>query len=95
MRPCIEYAALRYHQPVAEMERVAWRESRDEPYARNGPCVGLFQINYPGTWAGFYRDGRFVRNPYASRSPWSARYSALTAAWMWSNGLQSEWVTWP
>lgn len=92
---CIDQAAARYHQSAAEMELVAWRESRDEPWVHNGPCIGLFEINYPGTWDGFYRDGRFVRSPYADRSPWSARWSALNAAWLWMNGFASEWSTYP
>lgn len=92
---CIVAAATLYHQPVAEAELVAWRESRYEPSVRNGNCLGLYQILYPSTWRGITVAGRFLPNPYAKRSPWSARYSALTAMWMWAHGQQRQWSTYP
>lgn len=78
-------AARRYHQPVADAERVAHCESTDNPSADNGHGdLGLFQILYPSTWDA---NG----NPWRRHSPFSARYSSLTAMWMWARGERGQW----
>lgn len=96
--PCIDYAAWRWKQSDAEMRLVARRESTDDPLARNGSDLGLFEINWApwpekSTWV-WAPKGR-PENPYWRRSPWSARYNALSAAWLWSIGEASQWGTYP
>lgn len=88
-------AATLYHQPPAEMELVAWRESRDEASAVNGSCLGLFQIQHPGIWDKITINGRTLRNPYAAKNPYSAKWNALSAGWLWAHGLQDNWSTYP
>jgi len=84
VRACIKYAALKYGQSEAEMDRVAFCESRYDPDAsNNGQDVGLFQYQW-NTW--------YTLPSWISRhSPFSARYSALGAAYMWSLGEQNAW----
>lgn len=79
--PCIAYASLKWREPLVDLERVAFCESRDKWNADNGTDEGLFQFA-PST---------FASTPYAKYSIWSARYSALAAAWMWRVGRRDEW----
>jgi hypothetical protein len=82
---CIHRAALRWRVSFAMLKRKARCESRFDPYAVNGPHAGLFQfrVNKPSTWA---------TTPYASRSPWWAKWNALAAAWMHHVGRGGEWA---
>ena len=81
---CIHRAALRYDVGYAMLRARAWCESRLLPYARNAQsgAMGLYQF-LPSTWA---------RTPYARRSPWRAKWSALAAAWMEHMGRGGEWA---
>ena len=80
--PCIRRAALHRGQSTSDMVRVARCESTLNPYATNGVHRGLFQFNWPGTWN---------TTPYSMRDPFSAKWNALAAAWMWEKGRRSEW----
>lgn len=76
--PCIRRAAIRWNVSYPTLKRKAWCESRFNPYARNpSGSSGLFQF-LPSTWA---------TTPYRHQSIWSAKYSALAAAWMHSAGV--------
>lgn len=83
-RACIVRAAIHRRQSASDMLRVAYCESTWNPYAFNGAHAGLFQFRtaYPSTWA---------TTPYARRSPYSAKWNALAAAWMWHVGRRAEW----
>lgn len=77
-------AAAVYGVPRAELERVAWCESRLRPWARNASgASGLLQF-MPGTFAGTPpgRAGLSVFSPYAN---------ALAAGWLVS---RSGWAPW-
>ncbi len=73
---CIDYAAHKYAEPVADLERVAWCESRDEPTISNGVDDGLFEFA-PAT---------FAATAYGQHWIYSARWNALAAAWAWAHG---------
>lgn len=53
-RPTVDHAislaAAAYGVPASAMRRVAWCESRNDPHARNGRYLGLFQAG-PAFWA--------------------------------------------
>lgn len=69
----------------AWMLRVPACESTWNPYATNGPHVGLYQFRVapPSTWA---------TTPFGHRPPTSARAQALAAAWMLEVGrAPGEW----
>ena len=83
--PCIRRAALRYRVDFRMLLRKARCESKLDPLAVNGVHAGLFQFRVapPSTWA---------TTPYARRSPWRAKWSALAAAWMHAVGRGGEWT---
>ena len=85
-RKCVRHAILVYRLKGANaawMYRIAGCESTWNPYAKNASgSSGLFQF-LPSTFAG---------TPYARHSIWSAKYNSLAAAWMVTQGRQSEWV---
>lgn len=82
VRSCILRAAYTHHQPYGDLLRVAYCESTLNPRATNGTHLGLFQF-LPSTWA---------TTRYARRDPWSAKWNALAAAWMWRVGRRGEWA---
>jgi uncharacterized protein YraI len=77
-------AADKYHQPRADMLRVARCESNLDPNAINhaGNTHGLYQF-LPGTWE---------TTPYAEHSIYDPWANANAAGWMWSEGRRNEWV---
>lgn len=79
---CIRFAAIRHHQPLRDMLRVARCESGLDPYNSYAGHHGLYQF-LPITWA---------MTPYAKHSIWSARFQALATAWMWRVGRRGEWA---
>jgi hypothetical protein len=79
---CIDRAALRWRVSAAMLKRKAWCESRFDPFASNGTHFGLFQFAL-STWRS---------TPYAQRSVWRAKWSALGAAWMHHVGRGGEWA---
>lgn len=81
--PCIKRAAIRWRVSFPMLLRKARCESGLNPYAQNqSGSSGLFQF-LPSTWA---------TTPYAARSIWSAKWSALAAGWMHAVGRGGEWV---
>lgn len=82
---CIRRAALHHRVSLPMLMRKARCESTLNPLAVNGVHAGLFQfrIAAPSTWA---------TTRYASRSPWSAKWSSLAAAWMHARGRGGEWA---
>lgn len=80
--PCIRRAAIHWRVSFPMLLRKARCESGLHPLAVNGVHAGLFQFNYPSTWSS---------TPYARRSPWRAKWSALAAGWMHSAGRGGEW----
>lgn len=90
--PCIRRAALLHRVSFSTLLRKARCESGLNPYAYNGAplnrapvrtskATGLMQF-MPGTWR---------TTPYRARWIWSAKWSALAAAWMHSVGRGGEW----
>jgi hypothetical protein len=59
----------------------AYCESRYETTAANGIYDGLYQFE-ASTWN---------TTPYHKQSVWSAKWSALAAAWMEHEGQGSQW----
>lgn len=82
VRPCIRYAARRYHQSYSYALSVASCESTLNPHASNGTHFGLYQFD-GATWAG---------QPFHRHSVWSARWAALGAMWYWARGEISRWT---
>lgn len=82
--PCVRRAAIRWRVSFRMLLRKARCESTLRPHATNGAHVGLFQFRVaaPSTWA---------TTPYARRSPWRAKWSALAAGWMHAKGRGNEW----
>ena len=83
--PCVRRAALHWRVSYPMLVRKARCESRLDPYARNALHAGLFQFRVaaPSTWAS---------TPYRARSPYSAKWSSLAAAWMHHVGRGGEWA---
>lgn len=80
--PCIRRAALHRRVSFRMLLRKARCESGLNPWAHNpSGSSGLFQF-LPSTWG---------TTPYARRSIWSAKWSALAAAWMHQRGRGNEW----
>jgi hypothetical protein len=88
-RACVWHVI--HHQRISGWKR-AWMlrvpacESTWNPWATNGPHVGLYQFRVapPSTWA---------TTPYAARDPFSARWQAFAAAWMLTVGrAPGEWA---
>lgn len=83
VRSCVRRAALHWRVDYGFMLRLAYCESRLDPFARNpSGASGLFQV-MPGTWQ---------TTPYRRHWIFSARYSALAAAWMLRAGRRAEWA---
>lgn len=85
---CIDRAAWRWNVDRWLLRRRALCESRMRPDAFNvsSGATGLFQFLVPSTWN---------RTPYAHRSPWSAKWNSLAAAWMEHMGRGGEWSCYP
>lgn len=83
--PCVRRAALHWRVSFPMLLRKARCESHLRPWASNGPHAGIFQfrVAFPSTWA---------TTPYAPRSPYSAKWNSLAAAWMHHVGRGSEWA---
>lgn len=83
--PCIRRAAMHWRVSFVMLLRKARCESRLNPFAANGVHAGLFQFRVaaPSTWS---------TTPYARRSPWRAKWSALAAGWMHHVGRGREWA---
>lgn len=80
--PCIRRAALHWHVDTHTLARKARCESRLDPFAWNpSGAAGLFQF-LPST---------FATTPYAGRSLWRAKWSALAAGYMHAVGRGGEW----
>jgi len=83
---CIRRAALRWRVSFSMLLRKARCESGLDPYAVGfGVHRGLFQFNWPGTWA---------TTPYRRRDVFSAKWNSLAAAWMHSSRVNrgNEWA---
>jgi membrane-bound lytic murein transglycosylase B len=79
----IRRAARHYHQSLSQAYYIAHRESRYDYRATNSSsgAAGLYQF-MPRTWAS---------TPYHKHSPYSPRWAALAAMWMWKHGGYSHW----
>ena len=93
--PCIRRAAIHWRVSFPMLLRKARCESGLNPYAINGApfnrrpvptpkSTGLLQF-LPST---FYA----ARNPYRRRDIWSAKWSALSAAYWHHMGWGGEWA---
>ena len=80
--PCIRRGALHWHVDFGLMYRRAFCESTLNPYAVNGPNLGLFQI----------QEATMRTTPYRARSPFSAKWASLAAAWAQHVGRGGEWT---
>jgi len=80
-------AAAAWGADPNQLLRVAWCESRYNPYALNARsgAAGLFQF-MPATWA-----ANSVRAGYAGASVFDAVANANTAAYMFRNGQAAQW----
>ncbi|MEP6693112.1 MAG: transglycosylase SLT domain-containing protein, partial [Chloroflexota bacterium] len=83
----IRTAAAAWGADPSQLLRVAWCESRYNPYALNARsgAAGLFQF-MPATWA-----ANSVRAGYAGASVFDPVASANTAAYMFRNGQAWQW----
>lgn len=83
----IRSAAAAWGADPNQLLRVAWCESRYNPYAVNARsgAAGLFQF-MPATWA-----ANSVRAGYAGASVFDAVASANVAAYMFGNGQAAQW----
>jgi soluble lytic murein transglycosylase-like protein len=90
--PCLRRAAIHWRVSFSTLLRKARCESGLNPYAINGApfnrrpvrtskSTGLMQF-MPATWRS---------TPYARRSIWRAKWSALAAGWMHAHGRGGEW----
>jgi soluble lytic murein transglycosylase-like protein len=80
---CIHRAAIHWRVSESMLRRKAHCESRFNPGAYNpSGAIGLFQF-MSSTWR---------TTPYRRHSPWSAKWSALAAAWMHRVGRGREWT---
>lgn len=80
-------AAAAWGADPNQLLRVAWCESRYNPYALNARsgAAGLFQF-MPATWA-----ANSVRAGYAGANVFDAVANANTAAYMFRNGQAAQW----
>jgi soluble lytic murein transglycosylase-like protein len=80
-------AAAAWGADPNQLLRVAWCESRYNPYAVNARsgAAGLFQF-MPATWA-----ANSVRAGYGGASVFDAAASANVAAYMFRNGQAAQW----
>jgi len=80
-------AAAAWGADPDQLLRVAWCESRYNPYALNARsgAAGLFQF-MPATWA-----ANSVRAGYAGANVFDAVANANTAAYMFRNGQAAQW----
>ena len=80
-------AAAAWGADPNQLLRVAWCESRYNPYAVNARsgAAGLFQF-MPATWA-----ANSVRAGYAGANVFDAVANANTAAYMFRNGQAAQW----
>jgi len=83
----IRSAAAAWGADPNQLLRVAWCESRYNPYAVNARsgAAGLFQF-MPATWA-----ANSVRAGYGGASVFDAVANANTAAYMFRNGQAAQW----
>jgi len=83
----IRAAAAAWGADASQLLRVAWCESRYNPYAVNARsgASGLFQF-MPATWA-----ANSVRAGYAGASVFDPVASANVAAYMFRNGQAGQW----
>lgn len=83
----IRTAAATWGADPSQLLRVAWCESRYNPYAVNARsgASGLFQF-MPATWA-----ANSVRAGYAGASAFDPVASANVAAYMFHNGQAGQW----
>lgn len=79
----IRRAAAHFEESKRTAYAIAYRESRFDPRVTNSSsgAAGLFQF-MPGTWAS---------TPYRNKSPYSPKWAALGAMWMWDRGGISHW----
>lgn len=84
----IRDAAAAWGADPNQLLRVAWCESRYNPFAINARsgASGLFQF-MPATWA-----ANSARAGYAGASPFDTVASANTAAYMFRNGQAWQWA---
>jgi len=84
VKSCIHRAVIHRHLDYGQALYIAFRESRYDPLAKNpqSTASGLYQF-LTSTWA---------NTPYATRSIWSAKWSALAYAWAISRGYASWWA---
>jgi len=82
-----DIAAAAWGADPDQLLRVAWCESRYNPYAVNARsgAAGLFQF-MPATWA-----ANSVRAGYGGASVFDAVANANTAAYMFRNGQAAQW----
>src|SRR3954466_8152158 len=80
----IRRAARHFHQPLSQAYYIAHRESRYNYKVTNSSsgAAGLYQF-MPRTWSS---------TPYHKHSPYSPRWAALAAMWMWRHGGQYHWA---
>jgi hypothetical protein len=80
----IARAADRFGQSRSEAYYIAHRESRYHWNVTNSSsgAAGLYQF-MPRTWS---------YTPYRHHSPYSPRWAALGAMWMWKHGYKSAWA---
>ena len=80
----IRRAARHFHQSLSQAYYIAHRESRYNYKVTNSSsgAAGLYQF-MPRTWAS---------TPYHKHSPYSPRWAALAAMWMWKHGGQYHWA---
>lgn len=80
----LQLASSIYNVPLSRLTCLALRESTFNPFAQNGPYLGLMQFDAP-TWR---------LTPYSHRPRTDHEASALAAAYLISQGQSSRWPIW-
>lgn len=82
VKKCIKLASVLHSYPLTILNRIAYCESRYNPWASNGAYYGLFQF-HPNT---------FASTPYGGKDIFSAKWNSLAAAWKMSKHGTGEWA---
>jgi Transglycosylase SLT domain len=82
----IDYYCNKYKCNTSQLKRVMMCESTNNPKARNGIHIGLFQFN-PNTFNAYAKKAGLPSNS----DIWDANNQINVASWMFANGQAHQW----